>query len=164
MKRVSYDRHAAVTYARKWALDRNPKYYDFSRLGGDCTNFVSQCLYAGSLVMNYKPTFGWYYISTNNRSPSWTGVPYLYNFLTQNTQMGPIGVEVPIESVQVGDISQFADDTERFSHSQLIVSVGEVPKLHNILICTHSFDSLDRPLSTYEFQKIRFIHITGVNK
>lgn len=164
MPLVPYDRDAAVAYARKWALDRHPKYYDFSRLGGDCTNFVSQCLYAGSLVMNYKPTFGWYYVTTNNRSPSWTGVPYLYNFLTQNTQIGPIGVEVPVEEVQIGDISQFADDTARFSHSQFIVSVGEVPNLHNILICTHSFDSLNRPLSTYEFQKIRFIHIAGVNK
>lgn len=53
LKTVAYDRKAAVEYARKWAYGRNPAYYDFSRLGGDCTNYASQCLYAGSDVMNY---------------------------------------------------------------------------------------------------------------
>ena len=62
LKTVAYDRKAAVEYARKWAYGRNPAYYDFSRLGGDCTNFASQCVYAGSDVMNYTPVLGWYYI------------------------------------------------------------------------------------------------------
>ena len=60
---MEYNRENAVAYAKKWAYGRNPKYYDFSDLGGDCTNFASQCIYAGSGVMNYTPTYGWYYIS-----------------------------------------------------------------------------------------------------
>jgi hypothetical protein len=56
-----YDRRAAVEYAHRWAYGRNPRYYDFEKLGGDCTNFASQCLYAGSGVMNYTPQLGWYY-------------------------------------------------------------------------------------------------------
>lgn len=60
---MEYNRANAVAYAKKWAYGRNPKYYDFSDLGGDCTNFASQCIYAGSGVMNYTPTYGWYYIS-----------------------------------------------------------------------------------------------------
>ena len=59
---MEYNRANAVAYAKKWAYGRNPKYYDFSDLGGDCTNFASQCIYAGSGVMNYTPTYGWYYI------------------------------------------------------------------------------------------------------
>jgi hypothetical protein len=159
----TYDRAAAVAYARKWALSRNPAYYDFSRLGGDCTNFVSQCIYAGSGVMNYKPTFGWYYISTNNRSPSWTGVPYLYNFLVRKTGVGPTGVEAGISDIQPGDISQFWDGSAYY-HSQLITSVGNPPALGNILVCTHTYDSLDKPLSEFDFKGIRFVHITGVVK
>ena len=50
-----YDREAAVEYANKWAYGRNPRFYDFSQLGGDCTNFASQCIYAGSGIMNYTP-------------------------------------------------------------------------------------------------------------
>ena len=39
-----YNREHALQYAKKWALSRNPLCYNFSGIGGDCTNFVSQCL------------------------------------------------------------------------------------------------------------------------
>ena len=78
MTEIAYDREAAVAYAKKWAFRRNPAFYDFSKIGGDCTNFASQCIYAGAKVMNYTPTFGWFYKSANDRTPSWTGVEYLY--------------------------------------------------------------------------------------
>ncbi len=164
MSLAAYDRDAAVAYARMWALSRNPKYYDYEKLGGDCTNFVSQCLYAGGGVMNHKPTFGWYYISANNHSPSWTGVPYLYNFLVRKTGVGPVGKEVSMDEVQPGDISQFAGTSSRFSHSQLIVSVDKGTGLDGIRVATHTFDSLDRALSSYQFLNIRFIQILGVRK
>ena len=80
MREVAYNREKVLSYAKRWAMSRNPAYYDFEDLGGDCTNFASQCIFAGSGVMNFIRTFGWYYINSNNRSPSWTGVPYLYNF------------------------------------------------------------------------------------
>ena len=159
---IPYNREAAVVYARKWAMLRNPRYYNFDKLGGDCTNFVSQCIHAGGGVMNHTPTFGWYYYSTNNHSPSWTGVGFLYNFLTRRDGPGPVGKEVSIDEVEPGDVSQFANETGRFTHSQMIVSVGKAAALDNILVCTHTYDSLDRALSTYEFIKIRFIHIEGV--
>ena len=34
---VGYDRFRAVAYALRWALSRNPRYYDFEDIGGDCT-------------------------------------------------------------------------------------------------------------------------------
>ena len=89
-----YDRLAAVYYATKWALSRNPKYYNFDAVGGDCTSFISQCLYAGSKVMNYTPTKGWYYRSGYDKSPSWSGVEFLHNFLVYNKGVGPHGKEV----------------------------------------------------------------------
>lgn len=48
---LPYNRRAAVAYAHKWAYSRNPAFYDFSEIGGDCTNFASQCLYAGTGIM-----------------------------------------------------------------------------------------------------------------
>ena len=42
---LPYNRRAAVAYAHKWAYSRNPAFYDFSEIGGDCTNFASQCRY-----------------------------------------------------------------------------------------------------------------------
>ena len=70
MRFLEYDRESAIEYAKKWAYKRNNKYYNFDNVGGDCTNFISQCLYAGSKVMNYKKDLGWYYINGNNKSPS----------------------------------------------------------------------------------------------
>ena len=41
---TAYSPSKAVAYAKQWAYGRNPKYYDYDPLGGDCANFVSQCL------------------------------------------------------------------------------------------------------------------------
>ena len=76
MLELPYDRSAAVRYAARWAYGRNPAYMNFTGIGGDCTNFVSQFIYAGAGVMNYTPDFGWYYISPDNRAAAWTGVTY----------------------------------------------------------------------------------------
>ena len=40
MIEVKYDRQKAIQYAEKWAFSRNPKYYNFDAVGGDCTNFI----------------------------------------------------------------------------------------------------------------------------
>ena len=37
MREIGYDGKKAALYARRWAFGRNPAYYDFERLGGDCT-------------------------------------------------------------------------------------------------------------------------------
>ena len=100
---LPYDRAAAVRYAHLWAYGRNPRYYDYEGIGGDCTNFASQCIYAGAGVMNYTPTFGWYYINANDKAPAWTGVEYLYNFPTRRTpSAGPFAGEVPPERIRPG--------------------------------------------------------------
>lgn len=80
MQVKEYDKAKAIEYAKKWAYSRNPKFYDYENLGGDCTNFISQCIYAGTNTMNYSNINGWYYNNANAKSPSWTGVEFLYKF------------------------------------------------------------------------------------
>ena len=88
---LPYDRAAAVWYAKRWAYGRNPVFYDYEHIGGDCTNFASQCVYAGSGVMNYEKDYGWYYINANNKAPAWTGVEYFYDFMTRSEEtQGPV--------------------------------------------------------------------------
>lgn len=158
-----YQRADAVAYAHTWALSRNPNYYDFHDIGGDCTNFISQCLYAGSHVMNYTPTFGWYYINVNRRSPSWSGVNYLYNFLIKNNSKAVFAEEVPISEVMLGDVIQLAKVNLGFYHSLLVTKIdGEQPSIDTISISTHTLDSLDRPLNTYQYDTLRCLHILGV--
>ena len=152
-----YDREAAVAYARKWAMGRNPAYFDFSGLGGDCTNFASQCIFAGAGVMNYTPTFGWYYSSPENRAPAWTGVEFLYNFLTSNKSAGPYAREVEWNEVEPGDIVQLGDADGDFYHTPFITETSPT-----ILVAAHSYDALDRPLGSYFAYRYRFVHILGV--
>lgn len=160
MEILNYDREKAVAYARKWAFGRNPAFYDFSNIGGDCTNFASQCIYAGAGIMNYTPTFGWYYISANDRTPSWTGVEYLYNFLVNNDGAGPFAEEVGLDKLEIGDIVQLGRATGDFYHSPVVVGFSG----RNILVAAHSYDVYNKPLSSYNAAKYRGIHILGVRK
>ena len=157
-----YDRTAAVMFAHPWAYGRNPAYYDYEKLGGDCTNFASQSIFAGSGIMNFTPTFGWYYIDANQKAPAWTGVMYLWNFLTRKGfSVGPVGEPCRLEDLRPGDIVQLSFKRTDFQHSPVVISVGAVPTLENTLVAAHSYDADNRPLSTYEFRDIRYLHITG---
>ena len=157
MKVIPFDRTAAAEYARRWALGRNPEYYNFENIGGDCTNFASQCIYAGAKVMNYTPVTGWYYNSVADRTASWSGVEYLYKFLINNRSVGPFARIVNRDEAKVGDIVQLGRSDGSFYHSPVITAVTPT-----ILVAAHTFDALNRPLDSYIYDNIRFIHIVGV--
>ena len=153
-----YRRENAVNYARRYAFAQNPLFGDFRELGGNCTNFVSQSIYAGSCEMNYTPTFGWYYISLDERSPSWTGVEYFYNFMTENADVGPFGKEATPDEIEIGDVIQLGNNRDGFYHTLLVVGFeGEDP-----LVAAQTDDAYARPLSTYSYDFSRFIKILGV--
>ena len=152
-----YDRSKAVAYAEKWALGRNPAYYDFQNIGGDCTNFVSQCLYAGAGVMNFTPDTGWYYRSVNDRAAAWTGVEYLFRFLVLNQGAGPFARTVHAAETEIGDIIQLGSETGNYYHSLFVTATQPT-----ILVCAHTFDVRNRPLYEYSWPQIRFLHIAGV--
>lgn len=161
----SYDRERAVTYARVWANARNPLFINFTGQGGDCTNFVSQTILAGCCTMNYTRDFGWYYRSIEDRAPAWTGVSAFYDFLTQapdflaaNGGVGPFGREVSTEEVLVGDVIQLANEEGRYYHTVIVTGFDA----GDILISAHSNDALDRPLSTYNYAALRYLHIDGI--
>ena len=54
----SLDREDAVEYAERYDNSRNPRYHDYSREGGNCANFVSQCLVAGGLLRDRADSNG----------------------------------------------------------------------------------------------------------
>ena len=160
---LPYNRPAAVAYAHRWAFGRNPAFYAYDEIGGDCTNFASQCLYAGGGLMNYTPDFGWYYIDANQKSPSWTGVIYLYQFLVRGIPTtGPAAVETVIEEMEPGDLIQLSFDGVTFQHTPVVVYANHPASPKDILVAAHSYDADLRPLSTYEYQLVRYLHITGI--
>lgn len=155
-----YDPNKAIEYAHKWAFSRNPDYLNFDNLGGDCTNFVSQCIFAGSEIMNYSPITGWYYNTAYDRTASWTGVEYLANFLLGNKGKGAFAKLVDLNEAQVGDIIQLGDNTGHFYHTPIICDkIGT-----KIFVAAHTYDVWNYPLDNYSFSQLRCLHIEGVRK
>ncbi len=165
MKIIEYNRERAVAYARRWAFARNPRYYNFNRLGGDCTNYASQCLFAGVGVENFTPDFGWYYRSLDDRAAAWTGVEFFYSFLINNAEgvgdgRGPFAKEVSLRALEIGDFVQFGRETGDFYHTPIVVGFWRgVP-----LLAAHSNDAFNRPLTSYRFEKLRCIHILAARE
>lgn len=145
---TNFNHFNAVSYARKYALNYNENYNSFNENGGDCTNYVSQCLKEGGLSHTtlWKPY-----------SNSWIRVNELYNFIVKKGY----GKEIKFkDSFKVGSIIQFYSNEKGFySHSGIITQV-----LGNgdCLYCCHSYDKLDYPLSQiypFFYDKYRIIEI-----
>lgn len=150
----SLNKKNIVTWARN-NIVTNPKsgngvvpYYDFSKITNawDCTNFVSHALLAGGAVVydtggSGISSTGWYYRSTSNRSSSWTGVPNLHTFLTNNRTKGPAGTSITYRTFdwfgtrpyEAGDVMQFylGGSYNNWRHSTIITDFYEVGSTPN---------------------------------
>lgn len=124
---------AACTYAETFALTPNPKYKSFENTGGDCTNFISQILFAGGLKQNY---------SWKPYTLPWIRVEDLYLYLTTNK----LAIKQPNETpLSKGCVIQFyTPEIGRYFHNGFITY-----ELQNndYLYCCHSYNKLNYPLS-----------------
>lgn len=104
---------------------------------------------------------GWYYKNANDKTPSWTGVEFLYDFLIKNKSVGPFGKIAEIDELQIGDVIQLSFDGNTFGHSLVVIQKDE-DDLDNIYVATHTFDSYGKRVSNYQYSNLRMIHIEGV--
>ena len=107
--------------------------------------------------MNFTQIFGWYYLSLNRRSASWSGVSFFYDFMINNGGEGPYGQEIALADAKIGDVIQLSNGME-FYHTLIISEITP----NEVFVCANSVDSLDRPLSTYDYASLRVIRINGV--
>ena len=83
-------------------------------------------------------------------------------FITRQTPSpGPFGISTTLSELEPGDFVQFRFNKDVFGHTPVVVEIGRPATLQNTLIAAHSYDADWRPLSTYYFQEIRFLHIQG---
>ncbi len=142
-------REKAVEYALKWAYSRNTKFYDFTYLGGDCTNFISQCMLYGGFEMNYNLN-GWFYNSLASRAPAWTGVNEFWNFaINNNSQKGVKIVECELKEVEIGDIIQLNNGI-KYYHNLIVTDVNG-----DIKITAHDNNVKNLPLRYYNYKSLR---------
>lgn len=141
--------------------NKRPKQWgDFDNMGGDCTNYASQVLYAGGAPMITVGNYKWYYYGYNNRYPSWTGVEEFYDYLINNKADGVHGIEVQsVNELKTGDIIQMDLDGDGvFNHTSVVCNPlgynGVLPT-----ITSHSLDRFNEPILTFNFTDIRLIHL-----
>lgn len=164
LKILKYDRIKAVNYALNYALKRNNIYYDYTNEGGNCTNYVSQCLFAGTNVMNFNSLGGWFYLSPSKTSVSWANVEPLYNFLIGNKNEGVFGIDAPLDLCEIGDVIQLRFKNKNvFSHCLFVTKVIST-NTKQIFVCANTRDVKEVPLNFYSYEKYRLIHILGYRK
>lgn len=119
-----YDRQKAVSYAHRYWNSHNPK---FKLFDVDCTNYVSQCLWAGGAPMTYRqsPSEGWWYhfSSPPKWSFSWT-VAHALRWYLATSQGGLRAEEVAdASSLQPGDVICYDFEGDgRFNHTTIVVA------------------------------------------
>lgn len=155
-----YDRAAVTDYAVRWARSCNPRYADFSGMGGECSNFASQCIYTGCGIMNFSAGNGWYYENERSLSPSWANVRLLYNFLTSNTGAGPYAMPENLSMAEPGDLIQLQNEKGEWYHSVVVLGNTE----SDILVAAHDDFALYRPLTSFPCVNKVLLHILGYRR
>lgn len=138
---MQYDRERAVAYANQWWNERNPAFPAFRV---DCTNFVSQCLYAGGAPMRGAPdkSTGWWIKPEQGIwSFSWS-VAHSLRWYLETSKRGLTATRVysPTD-LEIGDVIayDFSGD-DRIDHTTIVTSIqGGIPYVH-----AHTSNSANR--------------------
>ena len=163
-----YDRAAALAYADQYAMTRNDSWADFSYSGGNCQNYVSQCLLAGGIPADPYGDAVWTYGGEGyERSGSWASVSQFVSYAAANTGYGLAAqVGAPYGSGQPGDIIQMGDgDGEGWHHTVLIrdVVTNGSGAVVDYLVNSNTNDMRNYPASLYGYPVFALTRIAGWN-
>ena len=177
---VSYARG----YAKYFEVPEELRLFYYDSNGVDCTNFCSQCVWAsyGGWIPGFneksaaenkeriKKTirmapFIWYGSMFFSGSNKWCRVVELYDYAISPKTFGPKAVkiyeggwqELNPSIIFEGDVIQLvvASYTPyRYGHCLYVTQKGN--SLDNILICCHSYDRKDSPLSEFSDDPLQY--------
>ncbi|MEO8689935.1 MAG: amidase domain-containing protein [Solirubrobacteraceae bacterium] len=157
-----YSRAAAAAYARTWAMSDNPVYGRIEP--NDCTNFVSQALFAGGWGMvggscdDRKDRNVWWFNPMQCRwvggrpwtqevkaSFSWGGAQNLYWFMQESSRGAEVSDPMDLE---IGDVLQMDMgpghyNAGRIGHSMIVTDKNA----SDLLLSYHEDHHLDEPWS-----------------
>ncbi|MCB2294414.1 amidase domain-containing protein [Clostridium algoriphilum] len=162
-----YDRESAKNYAVKFAIVPNNKYIFLNYIngnGGDCTNFVSQCLKAGGAPLDYNNIRPWWYELRGSGSICWSVAHALYWYLkvNQSTNRNVVkGIEIEDRhKLDIGDLVFYENYSNVIFHSAIITSFIDVYGNKEPRISQHSYNQLDETYEkSYAYKKAHFLKI-----
>lgn len=128
------NRQGMVRYAETWWNSFNPKYRDYTSVGGDCTNYASQILHEGgglryvnSNLIHYAKNTWWYNhnyygptVGPKRQSNSWSNAVAFYDFMAAMPE-----IVKPVNRtslLNVGDIVQVDFGAGLMSHTMIVTS------------------------------------------
>lgn len=161
---------AIQTYAQTWAESFNTAYVTQP---SDCTNFASQCLYAGGLDMEHNnasdktangyvdTTSRWFYFNNSSTkkysaSTSWVRVVDLYTYLSPDYAVFETSDGATMSRyLNKGFLLQGKPIVGSYGHSVIVTKNSS----GDLLYCAHSSPRLDEPISTFYdgFSKFRVV-------
>ncbi|CAH1218759.1 hypothetical protein PAECIP111893_04480 [Paenibacillus plantiphilus] len=164
---IRYRRDLAAAYADRWWEEPNPAYENFDV---NCTNYVSQCLFAGHAPMNYtgRRDLGWWYRGRSGGreqwSYSWAVSNALQIFLSGSRQKGLKATVVHSpEELELGDVITYDwGGDNRFQHSTIVTAFDAqgMPLVNaNTVASRHRFWDYQDSYAWTESTKYRFFHI-----
>lgn len=166
MSQQAYDRERARQYAGKWWNSHNPAFRKFE---DDCTNFISQCLFAGGFPMQHsgKMDKGWWYVGNGGSNDRWSYSWTVANSLHWHLAGG--GTQVPVREVtdprelQIGDVICYDwSGNGRWGHTTIVTGNdwSGMP-----LVAAHTVNSFNRRWEYHdsyartERTRYKFFHI-----
>ncbi|WP_235561024.1 amidase domain-containing protein [Bacillus sp. FJAT-28004] len=164
---IRYRRDLVAAYADRWWNEGNPAYELFEV---NCTNYVSQCIFAGNAPMNYtgKRETGWWYKGRNKGSEwwsySWAVSNAITNYLTASKTSG-LRAEVvqSADELQLGDVITYDwNGDHRFQHSTIVTAFDSfgMPLVNaNTVSSRHRYWDYRDSYAWTEQTKYRFFHI-----
>jgi hypothetical protein len=162
-KSYTYNPAAAAEYALTYA-EANLNNRIFYTIYYDCTNFISQCVWAGyvgfsanaiatakyNIANKYGMIYSEWHAGTGGGTGTWEEVNKLWNYLTDTTKnAGPIGVgfnnggrydNIIPNSINIGDVLQVRDGPGTvFEHSVFVTKKSAVvSSFSDIFISSHT--------------------------
>lgn len=165
-----YDRAKAKEYIDTYWKKYNPAYPSFHHGGGDCTNFISQVLYAGGMPWaednnpaNHKKSTNWYCKPGATSKDSEKRITFswkiaavfkahwikrvemhkMYSYAEAIQNMNALSSEVFL-----GDVVQFCYSSGVPYHTLAITGFNRDPQYHikDIVLASHDMDSNTRSL------------------
>ncbi|CDM68681.1 putative membrane protein [Clostridium bornimense] len=163
----NYSPDKGILYAKTFSKSYNPLFYSAP---GDCSNFVSQCIWAAyggydfsstetsyeNIRKKYRMVPGSWHGNEGGGTINWESVENLYNYLCKEKTIGPNGVglnnkktyeSLSPSSINLGDVLQFGSINKRYSHSVYVTHInGNGSKYSDIYISQHTADLYNRNL------------------
>lgn len=123
----SYQRQKAKQYADRWWNGNNPAFLAFEV---DCTNYVSQCLYAGGIPMHMTGNRhnGWWYQGNGSERDRWSlswAVAHSLRWYLASRQPGGIQAEevTSADQLMVGDVICYDFDGDgTWQHNTIVTA------------------------------------------